>query len=62
MKISLDLNLIPHKELTFIKCSFFLEKKPFFSKKKFIKSFYENFSINPQSKYVHQGYRYVAVF
>ena len=56
-EVILDLNLIPHSELHSLNVHFFSEKKPFFLKKTFIKSFYKNFSINPQSKYVHQGYR-----
>ena len=56
-EVILDLKLIPHSELHSLNVHFFSEKKPFFPQQKFIKSFYKNFSINPQSKYVHQGYR-----
>ena len=56
-EVILDLELIPHSELHSLNVHFFSEKKPFFPQKKFIKSFYKKFSINPQSKYVHQGYR-----
>ena len=56
-EVILDLKLIPHSELHSLNVHFFSEKKPFFPQKNFIKSFYKNFSINPQSKYVHQGYR-----
>ena len=53
----LDLNVIPHSELYDLNVHFFSEKKPLFKSKNFIKSFYQYFSTDPQSRYVQQGYK-----
>lgn len=50
-------NLIPHKELFELNVHFLSEHEPFYENEKYINSFYNHFSINPQSKYVIQGYK-----
>tara|TARA_Y100000589_G_scaffold83453_1_gene77426 strand:- start:6900 stop:8396 length:1497 start_codon:yes stop_codon:yes gene_type:complete len=50
-------NLIPHKELFELNVHFLSEHEPFYENEKYINSFYNYFSINPQSKYVKQGYK-----
>lgn len=50
-------NLIPHKELFELNVHFLSEHEPFYENEKYINSFYNYFSINPQSKYVIQGYK-----
>ena len=50
-------NLIPHKELFELNVHFLSEHEPFYENEKYINSFYNYFSINPQSKYVTQGYK-----
>ena len=53
----LNFELIPHSELYDLNVHFFSEKNPGFDNKKFIKSFFEYFSTNPQSKFVQSGYK-----